>query len=165
MKKINDLDLNSTMNHPVQLTFIKHYIQQLHDAHSFKVMEPSPRYATCWVIKLIEVNTFQKFAPDNMRIKLESSNKNNHTHTLQSPAPVLSALLGSQALAPQFPWQHNKVTSHSASHISSKSAHELPVMLALGSSLPPVLTLCSLALQVSQLLSFPFSVATELGET
>lgn len=77
MKKINDLDLNSTMNHPVQLTFIKHYIQQLHDAHSFKVMEPSPRYATCWVIKLIEVNTFQKFSPDNMRIKLESSNKNN----------------------------------------------------------------------------------------
>lgn len=83
-----------------------------------------------------------------------------------SPAPIPSAKLCSQALGPQSPPQRSKVANDTMSHVSSKSTHEPPVMLALGSSLPPVLTLLTCPPGSTPLeLSSPYSLfaRTDLG--
>ena len=62
-------------------------------------------------------------------------------------------MLHGQALVSLSPPQHSRVTKDAVSQVSSKSAQELPVMLALGASHAPLLSLCSAALQVLILIS------------
>lgn len=95
----------------------------------------------------------------------KNSSKCAHTHTVHPPAPILSAMLRSPALVSPSPPQRSRVTKHAVSQDSSKSAQELPLMLALRSPQAPLLSLRSAALQALQLLSFPFSQASVLGKT
>lgn len=85
--------------------------------------------------------------------------------TLTLSIRLLPSSLPCSPVKPWSPRLHHNTAEDAVSQVSSKSAQEPPVMLALGSSHAPLLSLCSPALRVLQLSSFPFSQASLVGKT